>query len=463
LAYPCQQAAYSTATLALGVPFVAGVIAVRDWLAASLRTRTGLAVLTLIAVAPLCVWGAMTRREGNTEKLVPPAGYRAEIFQITDCPQELAGDRFYGLETLIKLMGENDLKFYQTTTAGLTSGPDGIIGADDVVIVKINYQWDARGGTNTDLLRGLIHLLVNHPAGFTGEVVIGENTQSVSSNDFDRISNNSEDYHQSPVDVVRIFADQGHRVSLSDWSSFRHLEAAEFSQGDPYNGYVVDDYDRDVYGRVSYPKFTTAFGTAISLRDGIWDSDGESYDRDRLKIINVPVLKAHGANYGATACVKHYMGLVTDILDTNSHDAIRYGILGTVMREVGLPDLNILDCIWVNANPGGGPWTGYGSATRLDQLVASTDPVAADIWAVTNILIPAYVANGYSPPWPDPSADPDDPTSNFRVYLDNSMQELLEGGYAVTNDLSNIEVHTKVGTRISPEPRRPTRRLSPGG
>ena len=77
--------------------------------------------------------------------------------------------------------------------------------------------------------------------------------------------------------------------------------------------------------------------------------------------------------------------------------------------EIGLADLNILDCIWVNANPYDGPWTGYGDATRLDQLVASTDPVAADIWAVTKILIPAFLDNGYTPPWPYPAADPGRP------------------------------------------------------
>jgi hypothetical protein len=74
--------------------------------------------------------------------------------------------------------------------------------------------------------------------------------------------------------------------------------------------------------------------------------------------------------------------------------------------------------------------------------VASLDPVALDIWSVTNILIPAFIENGYSPPWPEPSADPDDPQSDFRVYLDNSMSQLLAAGYTVTNDLRYIDAYS---------------------
>ncbi len=65
--------------------------------------------------------------------------------------------------------------------------------------------------------------------------------------------------------------------------------------------------------------------------------------------------------------------------------------------------------------------------------------VAADLWAVKNILIPGFLGNGYTPPWPYPSADPDDPTSAFRVYLDASMNYILAAGYDVTNDLERID------------------------
>ena len=59
-----------------------------------------------------------------------------------------------------------------------------------------------------------------------------------------------------------------------------------------------------------------------------------------------------------------------------------------------------------------------------------------------NILVPGFVANGYSPPWPSPSAAPDDPSSAFRLYLDRSMNSILGAGYQVTNDLASIDVVT---------------------
>jgi hypothetical protein len=320
------------------------------------------------------------------------------------------------------------------------AGPDGIIAADDVVVIKINYQWPERGGTNTDLLRGLIRCIVDHPDSFTGEVVVCENTQGESSEGFDRPNNNAQDYGLSPLDVVLGFQSQGYTVSHYIWTDVRHRGVSEYIAGNFSDGYVVGPYNAQVQGRVSYPKFQTDAGTYISLRYGIWDMGSGTYNREGLKFINVPVLKSHHANYGATACVKNYMGVVTNLLSTNSHAGIEYGILGALNGEIQLADLTILDCIWINPNPYSGPWTPYGTARRKDRLVASLDPVAADIWAVTNILIPGFIDNGYSPPWPNPSADPDDPDSHFRVYLDNSMSQILAAGYEVTNDLDQIDV-----------------------
>ncbi|MCP4227219.1 MAG: DUF362 domain-containing protein, partial [Actinomycetia bacterium] len=164
----------------------------------------------------------------------------------------------------------------------------------------------------------------------------------------------------------------------------------------------------------------------------------------------LPVLKSHHSNYGATACIKHYMGVATAYLNSNSHSRTNNGITGDLMAEIQPADLNILDCIWIHANPYDGPWTEYTEATRKDMLVAGLDPVATDIWSVKNILIPTFIENGYSPPWPFPSADPDDPSSKFRTYLDNSMNYLLAGGYTVTNDLDSIDVTTRSAGDDSP-------------
>jgi len=448
-AYPCQQAAFSAVMLAFLSPLTAAFVTVRRRIVGGIRTPAGIAIVLLGLAATIGIWGWRSRVEAyRGPVLSPPAEYRAEIYHVTNCPQSPVQDYFPGLDNLIALMGHQGLKFYNSPNTRLESGPDGIIASDDVVIIKINYQWPERGGTNVDLLRGLIRRIVDHPDGFTGEIVVCENTQFAFTQNFDRSNNNAEDHTLSPHDVVVEFQNLGYRVSQFSWKSIRGNSVGEYSEGDMADGYIVYPYDSVIHGRVSYPKFRTDYGTYISLKYGIWDNTSGSYNRQGLKFINVPVLKSHHATYGVTACVKHYMGLVTDLLSTNSHSAIHYGILGAVMSEIQLADLNILDCIWINANPYSGPSTSYSGATRRDELLAGLDPVATDIWADSNILIPAFIDNGYSPPWPDPSADPDDSTSDFRQYLDNSMYQLLDAGYVVTNDLNQIDTYTWDGTAV---------------
>jgi len=447
--YPCQQAAFSAASLAFGAPLVAVVVGVRRWLDPRLSPgRTALLAILGVALtlgirehlsdaapqAPL-----PTAPDPGT-LLAPAVEYRAEIFHRTGCAPDAVGDRFPGLDELLTTMGAQGAKFYRSPTTSLTAGPEGIVAAGDTVVIKINYQWPERGGTNTDVLRGLIRRILDHPDDFTGEVVVAENSQFNPIDGFDRATNNAQDHHQSPHDVVAHFQALGYRVSHFGWTNIRQTQVLEYSTGDMRNGYVVGPYDSGFFGRTSYPKFQTAYGTRISLRHGLWNEDTLEYDRTHLKFINLPVLKSHHSTYGATAAVKHYMGVVTDSLSTNSHLGIGFGILGAVIGEIQPADLNILDAIWVNANPYSGPATTYSGATRRDELVASTDPVALDRWSVKNILIPAFVSNGYSPPWPSPSAAPDDPSSAFRVYLDRSMNYILSAGYQVTNDYAKMDV-----------------------
>lgn len=447
LAYPCQQAAFSAASMAFAAPLISAMVAARRGLVQGMRTPAAVAASLLGLLITLGMWGhSSIADDPGRNVLEAPLDYRAQVFRVTDCPQDPSGDRFTGLDNLLTLMGSRGLKFYRSSSFSTLAGPDGIIATDDVVIVKINYQWPERGGSNTDLLRGLIRAIVDHPDGFAGEVVVAENAQFNSVDNFDRSANNAQDTSLSPHDVVVGFQNLGYTVSHYDWTSIRYTTVDEYSDGDTDDGYIVYDHDPQVSGKVSYPKFQTDDGTHVSLRDGIWDPVGSSYDRDRLKFINLPVLKSHHATYGITGCVKHYMGVVTRELGTNSHSAIGSGLLGELLAEIRPADLNILDCVWVNADPYDGPWTGYSDATRLDQLVASTDPVAADIWAATEILIPAFIANGFTPPWPEPSAAPDDPSSDFRVYLDNSMNRLLGAGYVVTNDMTQIDAVTWDGS-----------------
>ena len=440
VAYPCQQAAMGTASLVFGAPLVAALLLGRRRAQQWARSPRAMAALVLGVVAFIGVHAILTRAEPYTGPVLdPPREYRAAVYHVTDCPENPATDRLVGLDNLLTTMGRGGLKFYQSPVPATLSGPDGLLGRDDVILIKINYQWSQRGGTNTDLLRGLLRRIVDHPDGFTGEIVICENAQFASTSGFDRAENNAQDQSLSPRDVALGFQSLGYDVSLFDWTPIRYNQVGEYDTGDSADGYVVGDYDAEVQGRASYPKFQTDSGTHISLKHGIWDPWTSTYSREKLRFINLPVLKSHHAVYGATVSVKHYMGVVSRELGTNSHNAIRYGILGEVLAQIQLADLNILDAIWINANPYTGPSTSYSGATRRDELVASVDPVALDIWAVKNILIPGFIANGYTSPWPTPSADPDDPSSAFRTYLDNSMSQLLDAGYTVTNDLGQID------------------------
>ena len=152
-------------------------------------------------------------------------------------PQDPVGDRFPGLDGLLQLMGSQGLKIYASRPSPLVRAGRHR-GGDDVVVVKINYQWPERGGTNTDLLRGLIRVIVDHPDGFAGEVVVCENTQFADADDFDRTRNNAQDHGLSPRDC-RPLPGLGQQVSLFDWTALRSIEVQEYSQGDATNGYVV--------------------------------------------------------------------------------------------------------------------------------------------------------------------------------------------------------------------------------
>ena len=61
-----------------------------------------------------------------------------------------------GIGGLIALMGKQGLPFYQSKKSAATSGPRGLVGPGDTLIIKVNSQWAERGGTNTDVVKSLI-------------------------------------------------------------------------------------------------------------------------------------------------------------------------------------------------------------------------------------------------------------------------------------------------------------------
>jgi hypothetical protein len=318
-----------------------------------------------------------------------------------------------------------------------------LIDRSDVVIIKVNSQWDQRGGTNTDLVNAIVESILAHPDDFKGEIVIADNGQAQYGSagrggDLDWKSNNAEDRTQSMQKVAALFS-KAHRVSTALWDRITTTRVAEYSEGDSRDGYVVASSASPTTGIiVSYPKFKTLYGTFISFKKGIWNPASRTYDSNRLKVINVPVLKTHSI-YGVTACVKHYMGVTSDILTRHAaHRSVGSGGMGVQMAETRFPVLNVLDAIWINAVPDGGPLTRYSQATRTNIVAASRDPVALDYWAAKNILLPAAAKLGYSN---TDSLNPDVVrTGSFGNWLRLSMKALQDAGYPVTLDLSKVSI-----------------------
>ena len=350
------------------------------------------------------------------------------------------------LNTLLELMDKDGLKFYQTKADGLLQGHVGLISPDDVVIVKVNSQWDECGMTNTDLVRAVVAAVLAHPDCFTGEVVIADNGQAQYGStghggSLDYEVNNAEDRSQSTQKVADSFRGLG-KVSTYLWDEITEKWVHEYSEGDADDGYVVAERVDPLTGMLtSYPKFRTVHGTFVSFKMGVWNPASKRYDGGRLKVISVPVLKSHFI-YGVTGAVKHYMGVPSDKLSAarghRSHASVGKGGMGTLMAETRLPTLNVLDAIRVNAKPGTGPKTPFEGATQAGVIAASIDPVALDYWASKNILC----ALGKAKYNADVSLfDPDNVVKGcFGDWLKLAAAELNNAGHSYTYDEARIAV-----------------------
>jgi hypothetical protein len=351
-----------------------------------------------------------------------------------------------GISRLIKGMARQHCYFYQTQSKDSRQNLLGLISKDDTLIVKVNSQWDQRGGPNTDLLKSFIKAVTEHPDGFGGEIVVADNGQAQygsagKGGSLDWGLNNARDTSQSVQKVVDSFKE--HKVSTYQWDKITEIHVKEYDEGDTDDGYIIDTQAKAATNfMVSYPKFTSRYGTLISFKKGLWDPHTNRYDNDKLKLINWPTLKSHFI-YGVTGCVKSYMGVVTDKLTaklgSRSHDKIWQGVMGNEMSETRMPVLNIVDAVWVNARPGGGPWTPYDAAIWADVLLAGTDPVALDFWGAKHILMPLAREAGHN----DLSKiDPENTTEkNFGHWLRLASLRICAAGYTTTFDEKQMNIH----------------------
>ena len=453
--YPCQRAAAAHGYLWLAAYIAPAFVRARRRAHLSAVTpRDIVIVLAAVAVA-LLAWGL--RNTDGKAALPATADQTVRLNLVSQMAEIEPASRLFavngtsgndgGVDELIDVMGENGLLFYQSEHPGRNTGPTGLIASDDVVIIKVNGQWNERGGTNTDLLKEIIQELLDHPDGFSGEIVVADNGQAQygstgKGGSFDYPRNNAEDASQSVQSIVDSFSEE-HHVSTYLWDTITTTRVSEYAEGESEDGYVMGETPDPTTGAlVAYPKFRTAYGTFVSFKRGIWDPETEAYDVDRLKVLNVPVLKSHGI-YGVTACVKHYMGVTSDKLTarlgSRAHNTICSGGMGTEMVQTRFRMLNLLDAIWVNAIPRGGPRTGYRDATQTNIIAASTDPVALDYWAAKYILIPAAQERGTTNV---AAIDPDNTASrsSFGNWLRQSMAPIADAGYQTTVNEAAISV-----------------------
>jgi hypothetical protein len=316
-------------------------------------------------------------------------GGGSDLFWIRNVPVNpftKGNNRHAGFAALVSLMAAHGILFYRSAVSGPARGPSGMIGRRDVVLVKVNAQWKYRGATNSDLVRGIIQAILSHPDGFTGEVVIIENGQGRGS-----LACRTSQAYGGDTSVRANANNERH--------SFRYLVRTVF--GEPrVSAYLLDgirgrfigrrDHATQGYrrlGAVSYPCITTrGRGRRVELREGIW-RDGRH--RRGLKLINVPVLKHHDVGGSEiTGALKHCYGLLSM---ADGHVAERhYAGLGQTCAEmfasVRAPVLNVMDATWVShASLGGYPPQ---TTTRVNQIMASQDPVALDYLAAKEILYP---------------------------------------------------------------------------
>jgi hypothetical protein len=473
LRYPCQQAAAGTSSLWLSAFVWPGVL--RGLRAVGLnlpsvqisRKVRNLLLAALVAAAALLIPINLLR-----QRVAVPAPFRSvlpvwksarpvqsHIFVVDSVPvPDSMGTYHEGLDTLLSLLAQNGTFLYRSNKNLPWCDTSGIIAKNDVVLLKVNAEWPERGMPSTDLLKGLIARIVAHPDTFTGEIELVENGQWRQSWAYS--ANNAERHSQTMQEVVDTFAGRGYHVGAYNWTAIGYSGnnrwVSEFDQDDTVSGYVREDSTG-----MTYAKFVTSYGTSISTRLGVWN--GSSYEPERLKFINLPVLKSHSFA-GVSASVKHYIGFLSyAAIGANAmhNQAMTQGLLGVDFGKARFPDLNIIDATWVSAEITTGPNAPYSMCTRLNTLVASQDPIAADYYAGKYLLRPASWWNGHPSLHNYGRMDPDNlnnenpgsgtyfdstpcngyPYNAFHQMLVSSRDQMLRYGRQVTMDTNEMTVH----------------------
>jgi hypothetical protein len=329
-------------------------------------------------------------------------------------------------------------------------GIGSVVGADDIVLVKVSAQWWNQGMTNVAAVKRVVERIIDL-RGFTGEVILIENTHfrladgSGLARAFTHVSERNVDVPGwnklgdlvphferlgAPVSFVGLVDAGPSSLSGDSWHDPGHLHGTYGGDG---RGPIADGEERDGYRwdlengfrvrrsavrvvqtPLTWPVFTSPrTGTIIDFRHGAFRRVGDrrvAADRP-VRWISVTTANEHAAT-GFTGCCKSAMGVVdmsagrlgTDprIRDYASVHYIGHpealwrmaGPLAHFARTVRAPDLYLAVAEWIGMTPAAGrsddldPRLEASAAVRAGTVAAGVDPIAVDQWLVRNLLMP---------------------------------------------------------------------------
>jgi hypothetical protein len=292
-----------------------------------------------------------------------------------------------------------------------------VVGADDVVIVKVSAQWWNQGMTNVAATRRVIEQILAVP-GFRGEVIVFENTHfrlangSGLSRAWTRPSERNVDVPGwntlgdlvphfaalgAPVGFVGLVDGGASELAGDHWHDPEHAhgEYGGDGRGPIANGDARDGYHWD-FARafrlrrslvdhaqtpLTWPRFTSPVsGLVVDLKDGVLrrEAGGGGGARlapvgRKLTWISLVTANEHTAT-GFTGCCKSAMGIVDMSAGrlgsdprVRDYQSVHYfgapdaswrmaGPLAHFAREVRAPDLYLAVAEWVAATPAGPAW-----------------------------------------------------------------------------------------------------------
>jgi hypothetical protein len=369
-----------------------------------------------------------------------------------------------------------------------------VVGQDDVVIIKVSAQWWNQGMTNVAAVKRMIEHILERDGFKGEIVVFENTHFKMAdgtglSRAWVRASERNVDVPgwTKMGDLIPHFKERGAPVSFvglvdagesalagDHWHDPEHELGiyggdgkGPIQPGETRDGYHWD-FDRtfrlakswvdEAKTPLTWPRFTSPHSKlVVDLKDGVMKREGDKLVPAGRKLtwINMTTCNEHVAT-GFTGACKSTMGVVdmsAGALGTHplvrDYTSVHYfgrgspsatwrmaGPLAHFAREVRAPDLILLVAEWVAFIPAG--WDSenadirHASETCAQKrtIVAGTDPVAIDTWAVRHLMAETPTGNKKT------HFDLDDPEAKFTKFLRYYRQVLQKG----TSDPNLIDV-----------------------